>query len=327
MYSRKLVARALTLSIFSLFLIHAAQLHAAKFHMSDGNIIEASYIGEADSLISLLNKEGKVIQVKKHEIMTVDWKHKLSKSLEKKALKVRSDFAVKRRKDAKKIVRKIEKAKDSIEQEKHFQKLKGFQEHELIPALDYALRSESASLREKAITQVMSLKTKSAVIPLVNANLLSKDREYGKRLHELALSKNKETSRKLYEYVASVGEPDQRLTAIQALESIQDVRSTKRLVKVLTHVQMTIRATLARSKGLKEIPARFGGNNVNLELPELEVIQVVVTTIVPLRKLEAIEMATVHALEGISGEAYGNQPKKWAKWVKANTKGLKRTRR
>lgn len=287
---------------------------AARFHLAGGKVVEASYVGEADGQITVLNSKGKREQLDKASIQWVDWSHKLSPSLEKKATQKRTAFFKKRRSEAIRLIKKYGKAKP--EKRPDFEKsLAGFQEHELLAAFDLGLRSKKEHVQTYSLTRLQAFESKGAIVPFVNCALVHTDTGFADRAHAIAIAKNRDATRNLYEYAMQVGEVPSRLRALQALKKIDDKRSVRQLVRELRYVHATIRAQLVRSKGLREVPVRLGqGNNVSIELPEVELIEVMTTTQIPVEGWSMIERETADTLKSITGEDFGTDPKAWANW-------------
>lgn len=306
-----------TLGVFlfaCLFVAHApTSVWAARFHLADGTVLEASYVGEADGQVTVLTAKGKTEVLDKPSILTVDWSHRLSDSREKQALRERTAFFERRRKEAKKLVLAFEKSKPD-EHSKYRSQLEGFQEHELLAALDRGLRSSRPFLRDYSFDRLESFQSKGMVVPLVNNALNNPDRDFAKQSQDLALKRFPEVTREVYEYVSYTGDVDRRLLALDTIQQIGSQKSVPRLVQGLSYVHADIRAQVARSKGLREIPVRLSGSSVSIELPELEILEVMTTVQVPVRSLRLIQERTVATLRSITGEDFGDNAEAWSQW-------------
>lgn len=288
-------------------------LWAARFHLADGSVLEASYIGEANGQVTVLTARGKTEVLDKPSILTVDWSHRLSDSREKQALRKRTEFFQRRRKEAQKLILAFEKSKP----EDHSQfrsELEAFQEHELLAALDRGLRSSRAYLREYSFDRLETFQSKGMVVPLVNNALTNPDRDFAKQSQDLALERFPDATREAFEYVSCTGDVDRRLLALDAIQQIGSEKSVPRLVYGLSYVHADIRAQVARSKGLKEVPVRLSGSSVSIELPELEILEVMTTVQVPVRSLRRIQEKTVTTLRSITGEDFGDDAEAWSRW-------------
>ncbi len=291
-------------------------LCAARFYLRDGTVVEAAFIGEANGEVVVLDALGKKQKLVRAEIRWVDWEHRLKSTLEARAKRRRESFSRKRRAEAERLVRKLERCRAS-ERAKIFQALDGFQDRELLSVFDRGLRSQVVEVREYTCSRLERFHGNAAVVPLVSVATTHRDPELVERVHQLALSKDADMTRKLYEYVVVTAPVPQRLRALDSIQKIGDLKSATRLVWNLTYVQSHIRAQLARSRGLREVPVRLGQNtDVSIELPEIELIEVMTTVQIPVESLKTIEAKTVEALEAISGQQLGSDSRSWQHWLK-----------
>jgi hypothetical protein len=91
------------------------------------------------------------------------------------------------------------------------------------------------------------------------------------------------------------------------------------LIVVLEHVSAEIRATLAKSDGLRRVPVNPGtiggaGVNVPIELPEVNLVEVRTSALIPVKSLRRIRAAAGNALRTITGHELGHDEKAWAAW-------------
>ena len=100
------------------------------------------------------------------------------------------------------------------------------------------------------------------------------------------------------------------------------------LVRVIEHVNAEIKATLATAGGLKSIPVNLGtiggaAINVPIELPETSLTQVMTSTSIPVSVLRRVRSSAVDALQGITGQGFGDDIKAWDRWWQRQPKDKK----
>lgn len=291
---------------------------AALFRLADGSDLAAAYIGEVGDVITVLTADGKRKELQRADIVWMDGSHRLSAQMEKRAARARGRFLVKRRKAAEKIARRLANKKKPEQRVPLIAELDSFSELEQVPALSYMLRARKGDSREWALARLRGFKTDAAVLPLVQDSLVLEDPQLAAETSALAVERNADLARRIYEYSAQVSPFSHRLRAVKHLQSIGSRASGKVLVKVLRYVTMTVRVQLARSTGLKEIPVSLGASaqSVVIETPGVELIEVMTSVEVPVQMFELIERSTIEALQSISGEDFGADLRSWEGWVR-----------
>ncbi|MEM7164415.1 MAG: hypothetical protein AAF581_03070 [Planctomycetota bacterium] len=300
-------------------------VQAALFRLQDGSDLAAAYISEVGDVITVLTEEGKRRELQRSEVVWVDGRHRLSDRLEQRAAEMRLRFLKKRRKEASRIARRLSAKKKPEQRAELTEKLDEFAEVELLPALSELLGTKKFGNRDYALKRLAAFKTDLAVIPLVQDSLTTGADDEAAVTHEMAVQRNDDLARRLYEYSAQVSPFSQRLRAVGHLQSIGSRAAAPTLVRVLRYVQTTVRVQLARSTGLKEIPVSLGsgGQSVVIETPGIELIQVMTSAEVPVEVIERLQQSTIAALQSISGQEHGADLKSWERWLNAQPPAAK----
>jgi hypothetical protein len=298
-------------------------LFAAEFHL-DSRTVSGVWIGEADGVIHVVNLEGKREKFDRNEVIWIDWHAPVPDSLEKQVVRARERFIRDRRKVARKLIRELERAKkpERASLEAMFD---GFDEAQSLHAFSDGLESRKSHVREFSFARLSGFQSEAAVVPFVRVYLKTKDSEYAERALRIAREKEPELTRRLFEYVAQSAGFDHRIRAVGVLQKIGHRDSLPSLVRVLHYVDMNIRATFARAKEIREVPINLGGTsqaaqNVTIDLPQLELIEVQTSIRLPVESLRRVESVTVQALESISGKSLGDDVQAWAKYVREGEK-------
>lgn len=299
------------------------ELEAAVFHLADGRQVLGSYVGKTADTVTILGEDGEEQKLAASDILTVDWSHHLPMALEKKAAKGRKRFLETRRKAADKLIDELGRARGEEEEVLVFEKLDDFEEPELIPVLDDALRHKKAHVRDYAFRRLAGFQSRGAIVPLVKVAVTSPAKDHAQRGHDSAVARDPELARELYEYVLLAGEVPERLRAIDGVTRIGSRQSVPKLIQLTTYVQADIRAQLLRVKQIKEQPISLGSlqgaaQNVTIDLPEAELIEVMTTARIPVQKLQMLQEQAFSALAQITGEKLGNDPKAWEAWWATN---------
>ncbi len=298
--------------IAALFATAAAD--AAVFHMREGDPITGAYIGKESDRVVLLDAAGKRRTVLAADILRVDWATLASTSVERKAKRERGRHLKKRRRAASDLVRALEKADLDARPALHSE-LGQFDEAELMRALDKGLRSRHVHVRDYSYGRLKTFASPGAIVPLLKYTLSGSDPAFRDRTHQTALTKNRDKSRQVYEYVALKAGFDERETALNRIAAIGDPKSVPRLVQLLTYVDMNIRATLVRAKRIREVPVSLSGaTNVTIDLPEVELIEVNTSVKVPMQVLRKLEGTTINTLRAVTGVDLGDDTKAWTHW-------------
>ncbi|MEM7261657.1 MAG: hypothetical protein AAF488_06670, partial [Planctomycetota bacterium] len=271
-------------------------------------------VGKADGQVIILDEKGRRRTFAEADLVRFDLSVPVPRTVELKAKRARARHLQVRRRAATKLVVKLEKAKPDARVELK-KELEGYDEAESVPALDRALRSRETHLRDYAYGRLKAFESARAVVPLINYVLNGADETFRERAHSTAVSLHKDKTREVYEYVAFKAHPDQRVMAIQRIGAVGDPKSVPRLARMLTYVEANIRAQLVRAKPLREEPISLSGaTNVTIDLPEVELIEVMTTARVPVVSLQRVRGATVAALEEITGATYGTDVAGWKAW-------------
>ena len=294
-------------------------LVAAEFHLAD-RVVSGAWIGEADGVVHVLTVEGKMETFDRNDLVWTDWHTPFPEKLERRVKRERDRFIRDRRKVAKRLMRDLERA-DEAERPSLMAQFDGFDEAQSLYAYAAGLESKHEHAREFSFERLSGFQSEAAVVPLVRVHLMSKDPEFSQRALATALEKQPELTRRLYEYVAQSSGFDHRVRAVETLQEIGDPGAKPSLVKVLHYVDMNIRAVVARTKQIREVPLNLGGttqaaSNVTIDLPELEIIEVNTSIRLPVESLRRVESVTVKALESISGRKLGSDVGAWAKYVR-----------
>lgn len=315
------VARAVALACVAGTLA-CLPLAAADFHL-DGRTLSGVWIGEADGIVHVLSAAGERERFDRNELLWIDWHAPVAPELEAKAVKERERFVVERRKEARKLIRELERA-DEPERASLIARFDGFDEAQSLHAFSDGLESPAEHVRELSFERLSRFESEAAVVPFVRVHLKSRDAAFAARALETARKKQPELTRELYEYVAQTAGFDHRVRAIDTLARFGDRAALPVLVRVLAYVDMNVNATLARTKEIREVPVNLGGTTsaaqgVTIDLPQMELIQVQTSIRIPTESLQLVGQAAVRALESISGRALGNDVGAWAAYVESTT--------
>jgi len=299
--------------------IAATTLPAADFHLGD-RTLSGVWIGEAEGIVHILTIEGERERFDRNELRWIDWHALAPPELEKKAVEEREKFIRERRKEARKLIRELERA-DEPERPSLIARFDGFDEAQSLHAFSDGLESKAEHVRELSFERLAGFESEAAVVPLVRVHLKTRDAAFAARALEVARKKQPELTRELYEYVAQSAGLDHRVRAIETLAGFGDRAALPALVRVLAYVDMNVRATLARTKEIREVPVNLGGvtsaaQGVTIDLPQMELIQVQTSVRIPTESLQRLGNATVGALESISGRPLGNDVEAWATYVR-----------
>lgn len=292
---------------------------AEEFHLADGSKIQGATIGEANGRITILPTKGAQIELDRGDVLRIDRNHAISPKLRKKAKRARAKFAKKQRRRVQALLKKYGRA-DEAEREALDAKLDGYSAGALLDPLADALGDRRKATRMMAMRRLSAFETTEAVAPLVREALTSTERQFAEQTHKAAVGVDSTLARRFYETVAaSQTKPARRLRALGYLAGMGDRNAVPGLVRVLEHVQAEIRATLATAGGLKRIPVNLGtsgpaGVNVPIELPEVNLVEVQTSMLVPVTALRRIRGAARGALKSLTGEDLGDEPAAWKAW-------------
>ncbi|MFN0059074.1 MAG: hypothetical protein ACKVX7_11500 [Planctomycetota bacterium] len=289
-------------------------LDGAVFYLADGKTLKAAYIGEANGEVTVLDEHGDMQKLSKLEIATVDWSQQLSASLEARAARERGTWLVKRQRAARAVLKRFERAAEA-ERAAVVAELEAFSEAELIPALGAGLLTRAAHVQNFSLERLKRSTIPSALVALVKGRVEGREPAVAASCQQAAVAKDPELSRRLFEYVSTAGPIAHRLEALSALRTAGDRRSAGVLVRVLGYVQADIRATLGRLKNMKVVPVNLsGGMNLPIELPEMELIEVMTTAQVPFESLQVLERNVVDTLVAVTGQNFGADRAAWTNW-------------
>ena len=303
----------------SLLLLASSALPATEFHLVEGSV-RGAWIGEADGVIHVLTEEGKKVEVDRNDLVWIDWSVEVPPKMGKRVIREREKFIKKRRKVARQLMKTLEKS-DEPERPSIIAKFDGFDEAQSLHAFSDGLGSKVGHVRELSFERLASFESPAAVVPFVRVSLKSKDPEFAARALKQAREMNPEMSVRLFEHVAHSASMPYRTKAVETLGSLQDDSALPGLVRVLHYVGIDIRATVGRTKRIDTLPINLGSTsaaatNVEIDLPQLELIQVQSSLRIPVESLRRLESVTIKALETASGRSYGNDSHAWAKYVR-----------
>lgn len=304
-----------------LTLLAPAAAAAAEFHLDD-RVVSGAWVGEADGVVHVLTIEGERETFDRDEVIWIDWHAPVPEKLEERMPRERERFIRERRKVARKLMRTLERSKEP-ERPSLMAKFDGFDEAQSLHAYSDGLESKKEFVREFAFERLSGFRSEAAVVPFVRVHITSPDRAFAERAFEQARAMRPELTRQLYEHVAQTGNVDHRVRAVSTLQEIGDPAALPALVRVLHYVDINLRATVARTKQIREVPLDLGSTsqaaqNVTIDLPELEIISVNSTLRIPTVSLRRIEGVTTQALRTISGKSLGNDVGAWANYVREN---------
>lgn len=302
-----------------LLLFASPALTATEFHLVEGSV-RGAWIGEADGVIHILTEEGKKTEVDRNDLVWIDWSVEVPPKMGKRVVREREKFIKKRRKIARKLMKTLEKSKEP-ERPSLIAQFDGFDEAQSLHAFSDGLGSRVEHVRELSFERLASFQSPAAVVPFVRVSLKSKDPEFAARALKQAKEMNPEMSVRLFEHVAHSASMPYRTKAVETLGTYQDDSALPGLVRVLHYVGIDIRATVGRTKRIDSLPINLGStnaaaSNVEIDLPQLELIQVQSTLRIPAESLRRLESVTVKALENASGQSFGNDSHAWAKYVR-----------
>lgn len=309
--------RTLPLLLAPLLLLSPAS--AEVFKLEDGTQLEGAYIGEADGKITIMPAKGALVVLDRAKVATIDWSHKLDAKLNKKIARVRANFSKKQARAIKKLLRSYKRA-DADERAALEKKLDGLSPELLLKPLTEMLAARDAETRSMAVRRLAALESTKAVGPLVRAALTAKGSAFSEEAHAAASRVDSTLARRFYEEVAaSKTKPARRVRALGFLKGMGDRGAVPGLVRVLEHVNSEIKATLATAGGLRRIPVNLGttgasGSNVPIELPEVSMTQIQTSVAVPVSVLRRIRGAAVEALNGVTGQDFGDDAGAWERW-------------
>ena len=118
---------------------------AADYHLDDGSVVRAAFVGEAQGVLTLLNEDGKAFSLERARIREIDDAPRLPEKIEKKARAARRKFIENRRREAVRLIRdhgRRPRSREEIERA-----LEDYREPEILPALVRGLSSKKAATR------------------------------------------------------------------------------------------------------------------------------------------------------------------------------------
>ncbi len=274
-------------------------------------------------------QKGSLIVIDRARVAEVDWSHKLGSKYDKKIARTRVAYEKKQAKALKKLLRRYKRA-DTDERAAIEAKLDSYGADMLLKPLTEMLSAvkRDKETRSMVVRRLAALKSKKAVGPLVRAALTSKSSAFSEEAHAAARSVDSTLTRRFYEQVAaSRTKPVRRVRALGLIQGMGDQGAVPGLVLVLERVNAEIKATLATAGGMRRIPVNLGtisnaAIDVEIEMPEVTLHQVQTSTTIPV--LRQIRSSAVKALNGITGESYGDDPEAWDRWWQRQEKKKKK---
>ncbi len=297
-----------------------APLSAAEFHLLEESV-RGAWIGEADGVMTILTDEGKKRSFDRNDLRWIDWSVEVPERHASRVLRERKRFLEARRKEARKLIRSIERSGEN-ERPSLIAKFDGFDEAQSLHAFSSGLESKEEHVRELSFERLAGFRSEAAVVPFVRVYLkLPPEHPYGVRALEQARTMNAELTRQLFERVAQVAPMPYRIKSVETLGTMGDRASLPSLVRVLHSVGIDIRATVGRTRRIDEVPINLGSTtaaatNVAIDLPQLELIEINSSLRVPVEALRRLESVTAQALHTISGESFGTDAHAWERMVR-----------
>lgn len=308
-------SRGLLVSLVLLTALGFQPVRADFIYLNDGSRFLAGIIGEADGVVSLLDEHGKERSVPRSEINAIDPTPPLPPELARQAARLRLRFTQDRQRAAHSMLEQFERAQSDAERASWAERLAGFREREALPAYAEGLSRAAVPVASTCLERLRAFESPAAVVGLIKGALEQPDTELAQAAGVAAFERQPDLARRLCEYAALASPVPQRLRAIETLGAQRQRQSVPSLVRVMRMVQSVVRTQLVRTKRLREVPVTLGGGaNVTIELPEIELIQVMTSTMVPVVSLERLEAVTAQALETISGQQFGTQVEAWERW-------------
>lgn len=298
----------------------ASPLESAVIELMDGSRISGAVVEQGDEEIVILAAGGVRHTISFDDILGADLSAGSDPALEKQALAERRRLAAERKRAAEGLLESLAAASPE-ERARVVKSLERFSGEVLLPALSRAVRSKHAAVREFALERLAGMSCTEAAVPLAVASLAVADPDYALKAHEAARAKNADLTRKVYELVTIKEdyEPELRVQAIQYLGAMKSRASVPHLIHAATVVTSDLRLTLVRSKGIREVAVSLGSLNraatqVEIDLPEVELIQVQTSATVPVSLLRRVENQLFASLGAITGKEYGNDLAAWQAW-------------
>jgi len=293
---------------------------AEIYHTADGKQIEGALIGEQAGTLSIFTTEGETVTVARADLIRVDTSHQVDAMLRKRAARARKQLIQDQQREVKKLLKEHGRARTDAERDAIVKSLAGFNPGILVGPLGDALRDTKPSTRALAVGRLRGIGGERAVGELLRATLTTKHDDLQDSAHQAAIAADRDLSRRSYEAVAaSQTKPGRRMRALANVAAMGDDAAVPGLVRVIEHVDAEIQATLATAGNLRRVPVSLGTTggtalNVDIELPELELISVQTTAKVPVTVLREIRAAAVRGLRAVTEDDLGDDPEAWKKW-------------
>ncbi len=290
---------------------------AAEFHLVE-ETVRGAWIGEADGALHILTDEGKKRTFERNDLLWIDWSVEVPKKHAKRVIRER--FLEERRKIARKLIQSLERS-GVEERPSLIAKFDGFDEAQSLHAFSGGLDSRAEHVRELSFGRLATFQSEAAVVPFIRVYLKSSDPAYAARALEQAKQMDPDLTRRIFEFVSMSAPMPYRVKSVETLGALGDRAALPSLVRVLHSVGIDIRATVARTKSIDEVPVNLGGitqaaQNVTIDLPQLELIEINSSLRVPVEALRRLEAVTSQALHTLSGESHGTNVGAWAKMVR-----------
>ena len=313
------IAFVLGLFVQGLFVqgLFVQSVGAAEFHLVE-ETVRGAWIGEADGALHILTDEGKKRTFERNDLLWIDWSVEVPKKHAKRVIRER--FLEERRKIARKLIQSLERS-GVEERPSLIAKFDGFDEAQSLHAFSGGLDSRAEHVRELSFGRLATFQSEAAVVPFIRVYLKSSDPAYAARALEQAKQMDPDLTRRIFEFVSMSAPMPYRVKSVETLGALGDRAALPSLVRVLHSVGIDIRATVARTKSIDEVPVNLGGitqaaQNVTIDLPQLELIEINSSLRVPVEALRRLEAVTSQALHTLSGESHGTNVGAWAKMVR-----------
>ena len=314
-FPRVLALLGLTASLFLL----GGVAHADRFALEDGTIFEAAFIGEVDGVITILDAEGERT-IRRADLEAIQQQPVRDPSLRLAASKARARFRKRCDREVRTILKEYRRAKEA-ERSSIAARLDGYRELDQVAALADAVMSKKKAVRQLAIERLEKMSIHESVIPLVLVSVISKDDTESRRVRDVAIDRNRDLSRHLYEYAAELPmEAHARIHALDSLGEIGNLGSTPSLIATLYSLGIEAGLERAEVRGFREKPLTLGNTRLTIQLPVVEHLRVATTARYRETVLEMLQKRTVRTLQTVTGRTLGNDVGAWQRWWKTEGK-------
>ncbi|MEM7261492.1 MAG: hypothetical protein AAF488_05830 [Planctomycetota bacterium] len=293
----------------------SATSHAEEFHLEDGSVVVAAYIGEANGEIHILDSSGERT-LARSAVTRIRWTPVENDDLRRRAASKREKFHDRRVREIRKLVGKLAKASTS-QRESLEAEITRYAELERIPVFAKSVVSRHEHVREFTLTQLAAMDRIEAVAPLVLGAIGIRDAEFTDRAHLAALKVQPELTRLLYEYAGGIPmQAEARLQAFDRLGRMGDRDAGESLI--VTYHALGLEAEIQHAKkiGARQRPLSLGNTQLTVELPVVSYFKTSTNLRYKPAEIERLRNGAIAALEKISGEPLGHDLAAWTDWWK-----------